>query len=767
MSTDNNNDIRLPDKKLEKKLADQNTEVMKDAVTSVAVNAVVTGGDTQTIGMGTGLASAGTGMATNTLSTAINDNKYTKAVLDKLPPAARKAVQFLMASGATLAGAMAQLGISTAMQKAMPTKPVVNKATTPPTNTEKNNDGAQEKTVEGTENEAKQSDQEDRARHVKAHIYIGKHAILDDFSCSINENQGESTTLTIHAPISRIVNMDTGVIANSDVVNSFKGQPIIVFMHDENDPEKDEAKKYQHKFKFIITSIDFQTPHGKGYISHVAITASDAMHLLNSGPQLTTFHGKPLDDIAKTLLEPTATKTGMKLYVESSFTKPIDTTTQFNESILHFLQRIAQQYGQYFYCIENAIVFGKPHDKQSKFPKNDTSYQYAKSILKYGKDKDYTDIKISTRMVPVNTVMADYSTTSSTQTKVDAPVHHSDVDSLAVPAFNASNGLYPEAKVFGVSGHASSIDELQHMHAVQTHRSVADMVTISLTTNCFYLGLYSLATIEYRTDADTKPQTIKGRVVQIIHHIDGKNNYINHISFIPEKVIVPPTIPVRLPATYAIKAKVTSNKDTKELGRVQVEYLGSKTYASPDHGWIPVAAANAGPNGSGMSWTPQTKDIVLVSFSNGDPSRPYVSCSYHDGRHIKGKEAADPNKFVLQSRTKSTLVLDDTQNNGSVHLTDACSHIHMDGEKKMTIEAPEIIRITCGKVGIEINGETGTVNIFGAKINIGNPDGNQADDVTIKGTNFYVEAETYNSKAEKATYHAKNAHHKGGNVFIA
>lgn len=239
-----------------------------------------------------------------------------------------------------------------------------------------------------------------------------------------------------------------------------------------------------------------------------------------------------------------------------------------------------------------------------------------------------------------------------------------------------------------------------------------------------------------------------------------------------ETRMIPPRIRVRQPDTSQVLQGIVTNADDPEKkGRVQVDFFGVNNHGKA---WYEVAASNAGGAG-GFHFTPHEGDTILATFVYGNPNSIYIIKGVHQSTDVKGHRYCNPNVFAITSRKNggSSLVFDDNEKGGSAKLTDKFSSIYMDGQDTLTIQAPKIINILCGtdkngkQTGIQINGETKTINIFGMHIHIGDPDGNQAADFSAKAKNLYLEGDNFTVKAaNEVKTLARNTKIGGGNVYI-
>lgn len=168
---------------------------------------------------------------------------------------------------------------------------------------------------------------------------------------------------------------------------------------------------------------------------------------------------------------------------------------------------------------------------------------------------------------------------------------------------------------------------------------------------------------------------------------------------------------------------VTDNQDPEGLGRVKVKY----PWLSEEHGsdWVRVAAVGGG-NKRGIEFIPEVNDEVLIGFEHGDMHFPYVLGGLWNGKdklprdnreivHRDGKVQ----QRIIRSRTGHTIILDDSDAESSVTVTDKeGNYIKLDSRKKaMTLRSKGSLTLHADQ-NVTIKSEAGTVDVSGTVINL-------------------------------------------------
>lgn len=196
-----------------------------------------------------------------------------------------------------------------------------------------------------------------------------------------------------------------------------------------------------------------------------------------------------------------------------------------------------------------------------------------------------------------------------------------------------------------------------------------------------------------------------------------------------------------------VTAVVTNTDDPKDWGRVKVKFPAISDDAESD--WIRVVGPGAGPQ-AGFFALPGVDDEVLVAFTNGNFSQPFILGGVWNGQHKIPPPAAaaaageKPQVRTWHSRSGHAITLYDNASNKvelttagghTVSLDDAGSKIEItskggltvtldDNSSKVTIKSGGQVDLqTDGNMKLEAGGNIdikagGQVNVKGAMINL-------------------------------------------------
>ena len=209
---------------------------------------------------------------------------------------------------------------------------------------------------------------------------------------------------------------------------------------------------------------------------------------------------------------------------------------------------------------------------------------------------------------------------------------------------------------------------------------------------------------------------------------------------------------------------ITNINDPQKLGRVQVKYPWMPKYNGAELGsnWARVVSMAAGKN-CGILFMPEVDDEVLVAFENGDVNYPYVvgvlwnkKDKPPDGAVVAGKV----NQRIIRSRSGHVVILDDTQGQEKISITDktgknsieidsktnamtfkTTGDFTIDAGGKLTIKSKQDMTIqSMAKAGISANSNLNLEAKTGANMKAGTSQVDlQAAGAALKGTKVDIQ----------------------------
>jgi type VI secretion system secreted protein VgrG len=369
-----------------------------------------------------------------------------------------------------------------------------------------------------------------------------------------------------------------------------------------------------------------------------------SMWQLNLNANCRVFQNKTVLDIAKAVFG----EYGLSVSDQTSETyKPVDYCTQYSETDFHFVTRILEESG-IFYWFEhtdqdNKIMLG---DSRNAYQDCPLSAKIPYVRIDKGSEGSYasmvTEFTSTATMVSGKHATADYN--FRTFARVDIPDKNSSstygkngFEQYLYPAGeegylkDSDTQLSTDFETLFLSARALASDSLAEiLRGEGDARSFCAGYTFSLTghprddwNRKYLLTAVSHSAVQvpsYRT-SDTRPGT-------------GYSNRFSAVSsdivFKPEKTAEKPKI--YGPQTAFVVAPAGEEMYIDKFGRVCVQFFWDKLRRPDivDNTWVRVAQGWAG-NGWGSYFWPRLKDEVVVQFLNGDPDNPLVVGSVYNG----------------------------------------------------------------------------------------------------------------------------------------
>jgi type VI secretion system secreted protein VgrG len=356
------------------------------------------------------------------------------------------------------------------------------------------------------------------------------------------------------------------------------------------------------------------------------------------------FQSKTVLDIAKAVIG----EYGLSLSDQTSGSyKPLDYCTQYSESDFHFVSRILEESG-IFYWFEhsdqdNKIVLG---DGRNAYQDCLLSNSFPFALSDRGTEGAY-GASIAEFTATANMVSGKHSTSDynfRNFARADAP----DKNSTSPFGKNALDQyLYPA----GVEGYANdgtqTTTDLEKLF-IET-RELASATTAEVFRGSSNARSLCAGYTFSQTDNPRKVWNRKYLLTALSIHADQVPSYratsaavgagySNRFSAVSSDIVFKPTLTFLKPKIYGPQTALVVGEDGEEItvdkyGRVKVQFFWDKKNSrgsTADSVWLRVAQSWAG-NGWGAHFWPRIKDEVVIQFLNGDPDNPIITGSVYNG----------------------------------------------------------------------------------------------------------------------------------------
>lgn len=452
-------------------------------------------------------------------------------------------------------------------------------------------------------------------------------------------------------------------------------------------------------FKGVITEVGMQ--HKQGLWGSIIIKGFSPTYLMEGGNHTDSFYKKSLDAIVKSITGKLSVH-DMQINIQPTYTQALDYTCQYNESNFAFVNRLAAEYGEWFYYDGENLFFGNPGTAK-------------KVELLYG--ENVNDISFSMRVVPSNVEHYSYNSVEDKVNKTNSPTGVDGSNTYMKNALDASDLLFNNS--VSQRSDVRTIDKQQLDTHAKKEKGVKAASTVLLTGHgdCPKIKLgcnVDLKIIQKEVKGAESPIHGEYLVTGVTHQLSGTGEYTNTFEAIPSDNVYIPFTTTR-PVAETQTATVKDNTDPANMGRVRVAMLWQEEKGEMTD-WLRVLAPDAGSSekvgkNRGFVFVPEVGDQVLVGFRYNNPNRPFVMGSVLHGKIAGGSGAGNSTKSMA-TRSGSKVTLDDDK--GSVTVSDPSGNtVVLNGDGTLNITAPNIINIISKEINIR---GTDSVRVVSSKI---------------------------------------------------
>ncbi|WP_419867826.1 type VI secretion system Vgr family protein [Chryseobacterium sp. CT-SW4] len=495
---------------------------------------------------------------------------------------------------------------------------------------------------------------------------------------------------------------------NLEESQSFLGKRItVIFKY------KDVEDSPERNFVGVITEVGFS--QDKGSLGNIVLTGSSPTVLLDAAPHIQSFGGGQeisLNSIADQVIREGLGENQFDFRVDAQYGN-VSYSSQYEETHYNYLARIAEAYGEQFFYDGEVLHFGKlpPTEQPVK--------------LTYG--SSVNDVKVKMKAQHVNPTFYGYNSSKNEKlTTGSSKITH--VSDIAKRAYEISEKTFttPSLRVAPIKA-SSFMDVDSSQKGTAGSKAVSVFITSGSTTVPFlYPGC--IADVEMRkTDTNETSYFTKLMITEVSHEVDARGYYTGNFEAIAADTGFIPRPEFHFPKADAQFAKVISNSDPSNQGRVQVQFdwqNGTSTtefirVMTPDGGGSEKVSKNRG-----FMAIPEVGDQVAVNFAHQHPDRPFVMGGmFHGG--VGGGGGTGNNTKSLSSKSGHIISLDD---GGGMTVKDKDQNsVFLDGAGNIRVDSKISITLACGDSVIFMD-KDGNIMIKGKEIMV------QGTNIGVAGT---------------------------------
>lgn len=470
-------------------------------------------------------------------------------------------------------------------------------------------------------------------------------------------------------------------------------------------------------FKGLVTELSLKQENGMW--GALVLKGYSPTYLLEGGVNHHSFYKKKLEAVVKEVVG--YASSSLSLENKPVYQNEIPYMSQYGESNFGFLNRLSDEYGEWFYYDGVKLFFGRP------------STQVVVELM-YG--SDISSLDFSVKVLPAKISHYSYNSQDDEIITASLPKSVDGIGTFAKQALKISDKLYSQPVYQPVAIRTSSMSDLDKYAKIHKERIAANMVQLKGEGDNPLLQIGNTASIKTLKKEGTSSDVENYGdflITSITHRISGTGSYSNIFEGIPTlNEQIPHTSSKPIAETQI--ATVKDNKDPKNLGRVRVQMLWQEE-SNEMTDWLRVLTPDAGGGGDvkknrGFVFIPEIGDQVAVSFRYNDPNRPFVLGSFFHGKTGSGGNADNQNKS-LTTRTGSTIILNDAAHTVTMQ-TSKGNTIKVD-EKSGAVTISSGSNVTINSKNITLNGSE-SISLLSPAITIGSNEGKKpTDTVTIEG----------------------------------
>lgn len=448
---------------------------------------------------------------------------------------------------------------------------------------------------------------------------------------------------------------------NLEEAQNFLGKRItVIFKY------KDVIEGPERNFVGVITEVGFSQE--KGSLGDIVLTGYSPTILLDVAPNIQSFGGAQevsLNSIADQVIKEGLGQNKYDYRVDSKYGN-VTYSSQYEETHYNYLARMAEAYGEQFFYDGEVLHFGKlpPQEKPVK--------------LTYG--SSVNDVKIKMKAQHVHPTFYGYNSSKNEKlTTGNSTIKHT--SDIAKRAYEISEKTFqtPSLRVAPIK--AVSFMDIDASQKGTAGSKASEVFITSATTTVPFLYPGCIADIEMRkTDTNDTSYFTKLMITTVIHEVDARGYYDGHFEAIAADTGYIPRPEFHLPKAEPQFAKVVSNTDPLNQGRVQVQFDWQSGNSTTE--FIRVMSPDAGSSDKvnknrGFMSIPEVGDQVIVSFVHQHPDRPFVMGGMFHGSIGAGGGAGN-NVMSFSGRSGAELKYDNGA--GSMNLKDqGGAHMFFDG----------------------------------------------------------------------------------------
>jgi len=391
----------------------------------------------------------------------------------------------------------------------------------------------------------------------------------------------------------------------------------------------------------IVSSFEMMT--GDQELNRYLATIVPSLWTLTLNKNTRVFQNKTVIDVIQQVLSPYSISPSVQT---SNTYEPLDYCTQYRETDFHFIARLMEQHGIFYYfqhtADDHTMVLQDTSNKLSDCPIQATfQFRPERGHMEASFDFVVNDLSARSTLVPGKHTAWDYSFVRYQSMTEEAMT--------AGPLGANSNELYDYADATGylkASANDSNLGaQTTAVATVRRDASDAETQMIEGGSNAIAMQTGYTFSITGHPQPSVNTKYVLLRTELTLQQVpsyrsdvaDNEEPFQNVFRAIPFSIVYRPPIVTEKPVVYGMhtgQVVVSSGEESHmdKYGRCNVQFWWDRLRKpnTPDGTWLRVAQSWAA-NGWGTYYWPRKDDEVLIGFMEGDPDQPIVVGSVYNG----------------------------------------------------------------------------------------------------------------------------------------
>jgi type VI secretion system secreted protein VgrG len=329
----------------------------------------------------------------------------------------------------------------------------------------------------------------------------------------------------------------------------------------------------------------------------------------------------------------------------------LDYCTQYNESDFHFISRILEQSGIFYWFehseYDNKVIFGDARTVYTDCPvSSSVNYEPTGSGEEGAYGSGVSQFTATASMVSGKHATRDFDYRNFAVHDVPEKTSTSQYGKNGYEVFHFPAGEAGYVKETGKALTSPNFGELHLAASATASDALTEIYRGSSNARSFSAG-YTFSLAQH----PRSPWNRKYLLTEVIHSVQqvpsyktdakqGGSGYSNRFAGISSDLVYKPLSTTQRPRIYGPQTAKVVTPDGEDLcidklGRVCVQFFWDRAREphNVDNTWARVAQPWAG-SGWGAYFWPRVDDEVVVQFLNGDPDCPVITGSVYNGVNV-------------------------------------------------------------------------------------------------------------------------------------